>query len=89
MVAPQPRVDEDDAEVVFRVKEDNKTDTASRKSILEKRNMFEDRSPFQDSTVDPASLPLSQRKALFERNRNVPKPVGRFGESVTPAMLAR
>jgi hypothetical protein len=38
--------------------------------------------------VDPALLSLTDRKALFEKNRTVPTPVARFGESVTPAMLA-
>ena len=68
------------------------TDTASRRSILEKRNLFEGAvsasSPSKDSP-DPAMLPLSQRKALFEKNRSIPKPIARFGESVTPAMLLR
>ena len=66
------------------------TDTASRRSIFEKRNMFETSgSPPPKDSPDPAMLPISQRKALFEKNRSgaVPKPVGRFGESVTPAML--
>ena len=66
-------------------------DTASRRSILEKRNIFEGTSassPSKDSP-DPAMLPLSQRKALFEKNRSVPKPIARFGESVTPAMLSK
>ena len=70
----------------------DQTDTASRRSILEKRCMFEDASsassPSKDSP-DPAMLPLSQRKALFEKNRSVPKPIARFGESVTPAMLSK
>ena len=34
-------------------------------------------------------LPLSQRKALFEKIKSVPKPIARFGESVTPAMLSK
>ena len=85
--------DEEDCEVVFniankKVQEDVKTDTASRRSILEKRNLFEDKVPI-DSSADPAMLPISQRKALFERNKSVPKPIARFGESVTPAMLSR
>ena len=66
-------------------------DTASRRSILEKRNIFEGTSassPSKDSP-DPAMLPLSQRKALFEKNRSVTKPIARFGESVTPAMLSK
>ena len=68
------------------------TDTASRRSILEKKSMFENvssaLSPSKDSP-DPAMLPLSQRKALFEKNRSIPKPIARFGESVTPAMLSK
>merc|ERR1719322_852774 len=38
---------------------------------------------------DPAMMSLSQRKALFEKNKSVPTPIARFGESVTPAMLAK
>ena len=45
-----------------------RSDTASRRSILEKRNLFESTSP-QSDIPDPAMLPLSQRKALFEKNR--------------------
>jgi len=41
------------------------------------------------SISDPALLSLSQRKAMFERNKSVPTPVARFGESVTPAMLQK
>ena len=70
----------------------NQTDTASRRSLLEKKTMFENvksaSSPSKDSP-DPAMLPLSQRKALFEKNRSIPKPIARFGESVTPAMLSK
>ena len=65
-----------------------KSDTASRKSMVEKRNLFE-RSPSKSGSPDPAMLPLSQRKALFEKNRTAVKPVARFGEAVTPAMLSR
>merc|ERR1711884_285435 len=38
---------------------------------------------------DPAMMSLSQRKALFEKNASIPTPIARFGESVTPAMLAK
>merc|ERR1711971_261423 len=69
-------------------KVETRTDTASRRSILEKRNLFESSSP-PSPQQDPAMLPLSQRKALFERIKSVPKPIARFGESVTPAMLSK
>ena len=62
------------------------------RSMAEKRNMFESASPSKESgpSQDPALLPLSQRRALFDKNRGVVvKPVARFGESVTPAMLAK
>ena len=69
------------------------TDTASRRSILEKRNMFEGpQQPESDSPgVDPAMMSMSERRALFEKNKSAaaPKPIARFGESVTPAMLQR
>ncbi len=71
--------------------EEERTDTASRRSILEKRSLFDKpQSPFNEAE-DPAMLPLSQRKALFEKNKGTapPKPIARFGESVTPAMLSR
>merc|ERR1719229_876921 len=38
-------------------------------------------------SVDPAMLSMSQRRALFEKNRTAPKPVARFGDAVTPSML--
>ena len=62
--------------------------------MAEKRNLFESRSPSKSDTSnlpDPALLPLSQRKALFEKNKGAApvRPVARFGESVTPAMLAK
>ena len=57
-------------------KVETRTDTASRRSILEKRNLFESSSP-PSPQQDPAMLPLSQRKALFERIKSVPKPIAR------------
>lgn len=66
-----------------------RTDSASRRSILEKRTLFEGPSPPEGNSPDPAMLPLSQRKALFEKNKSIPKPIARFGESVTPAMLSK
>lgn len=66
------------------------TDTASRKSLLEKRSLFDGAgSPSSQRTPDPAMLPMSERRKLFEKNLTVPKPVARFGESVTPAMLSK
>ena len=64
------------------------SDTASRRSISQKRSMFEGEG--EDETVesvDPAMLSMSQRRALFEKNRTAPKPVARFGDAVTPSML--
>merc|ERR1712155_314732 len=58
-------------------------------SVSKKREMFESGAhvtPEADKP-DPAMMPLSQRKALFEKNKSVPTPIARFGESVTPAML--
>ncbi len=84
----------DQADVVYKsetrllVNDEERTDTASRRSILEKKSLFEEASPKEEGP-DPAMLPLSQRKALFEKNKSVPKPIARFGESVTPAMLSK
>ena len=84
----------DQADVVYKsetrllVNDEERTDTASRRSILEKKSLFEPGSPREEGP-DPAMLPLSQRKALFEKNKSVPKPIARFGESVTPAMLSK
>ena len=64
------------------------SDTASRRSISQKRSMFEgDGEDETVESVDPAMLSMSQRRALFEKNRTAPKPVARFGDAVTPAML--
>ena len=71
-------------------REEHPVDTLQAKSLTQKRSMFEScsSSPQADSP-DPSSIPLSQRKALFEKVKSVPTPIARFGESVTPAMLAR
>jgi hypothetical protein len=66
------------------------TDTASRRSISQKMSLFEGQQ--EDETVegvDPAMLSMSQRRALFEKHKTAPKPVARFGDAVTPAMLNR
>ena len=61
----------------------------------EKKNLWESpRRKFDDNNegtpdVDPAMMPMSERKKLFEKNRTVPTPIARFGESVTPAMLQK
>lgn len=70
---------------------EEKTDTASRRSMLEKRTLFENETRSADNSpaVDPAMMSLSERRALFEKNRTAPKPVARFGEAVTPAMLSK
>ena len=35
------------------------------------------------------SLKTDIRRKLFEKNKSVPTPIARFGESVTPAMIAK
>lgn len=66
------------------------TDTASRKSMSEKWSMFEKQTTQEVSPqVDPAMMSLSERRALFEKNRSAPKPIARFGEAVTPSMLMK
>ena len=67
---------------------DNRCDTPSRKSLQQKRSMFENKTP-QPEQIDPALMSMNERKKLFEKNQSVPTPVARFGESVTPAMLAK
>ena len=66
-------------------------DSPARMSVHKKREMFEAGATVtpEAEKVDPAMIPLSQRKALFEKNKSVPTPIARFGESVTPAMLAK
>jgi len=41
------------------------------------------------SEVDPAMLTMAERKKLFEKSKDVPTMIARFGESVTPAMRAK
>ena len=67
---------------------DDRCDTPVLKTVSQKRSMFESRRPASPPPVDPALMSLTERKALFEKNKSVPTPVARFGESVTPAMLA-
>ena len=67
---------------------EDRTDTASRRSIVEKKSLWES-SESDQNTPDPALLPLSQRMAKFEKLGSVPKPIARFGEPITPAMLAK
>ena len=71
-------IDDVDNEVTFKTEtkilvksqvDTERSDTASRRSILEKRNLFESTSP-EVNVPDPAMLPLSQRKALFEKNKS-------------------
>ena len=70
-------------------REEHPTDTLQSKSILQKRSMFEGNATPAVESPDPSCIPLSQRKALFEKIKSVPTPIARFGESVTPAMLAK
>ena len=51
--------------------------------------MFEGNSTPAVESPDPSCIPLSQRKALFEKIKSVPTPIARFGDAVTPAMLAK
>ena len=69
-------------------KSDDRCDTPVRKTMSEKRHMFENRTP-EVEPVDPAMMSMSDRKKLFEKNRSIPTPIARFGESVTPAMLSK
>ena len=67
-----------------------RTDTASRRSISQKRSLFEGQQEDESvASVDPSMLTMAQRRALFDKNRTAPKPIARFGEAVTPAMLNR
>lgn len=77
---PKPKLLDDGA---------SNSDTASRRSISQKRSMFEGDNGEDETveSVDPAMLSMSQRRALFEKNRTAPKPVARFGDAVTPSML--
>ena len=83
--AADNNIDDVDNEVTFKTEigikiigDTERSDTASRRSILEKRSLFESTSPETD-VPDPAMLPLSQRKALFEKNKSsVPKPIARL-----------
>merc|ERR1719234_2011215 len=69
--------------------EEHPTDTLQSKSILQKRSMFEGTPKPAVESPDPSCIPLSQRKALFEKIKSVPTPIARFGDAVTPAMLAK
>ena len=69
-------------------KSDDRCDTPVRKTMSEKRHMFENQTP-EVEPVDPAMMSMSDRKKLFEKNRSIPTPIARFGESVTPAMLSK
>ena len=70
-------------------REEHPTDTLQAKSVDQKRSMFESNAIPATESPDPSCIPLSQRKALFEKIKSVPTPIARFGESVTPAMLAK
>ena len=70
-------------------REEHPTDTLQSKSILQKRSMFEGPQTPAVESPDPSCIPLSQRKALFEKIKSVPTPIARFGDAVTPAMLAK
>ena len=70
---------------------EERVDSQARMSLSAKREMFETGAHLtpEPEKPDPAMMSLSQRKALFEKNKSVPTPIARFGESVTPAMLAK
>ena len=69
------------------------TDTASRRSLAQKWSMFEGQGgeggASTSPAVDPAMMSMSERRALFEKNKTAPKPLARFGDAVTPSMMAR
>ena len=65
----------------------DRVDSPAMKSVSQKRDMFEGGATPPAELPDPALLSMSQRKAMFEKNKSVPTPIARFGESVTPAML--
>jgi len=67
---------------------DARCDTSSRQSLAQKKSMFETDNK-QSEQPDPAMLSMSDRRKLFEKNKSVPTPIARFGESVTPAMIAK
>lgn len=71
--------------------DEERVDSPARMSLSAKREMFESGAHLtpEAEKPDPAMMSLSQRKALFEKVKSVPTPIARFGESVTPAMLAK
>jgi len=75
--------------VVAQDSADCRMDSPAMKTVSQKRNMFEQGSTPEAEQPDPALMSMSQRKAMFERNKSVPTPIARFGESVTPAMLQK
>lgn len=68
---------------------DSRMDSPAMKSVSQKRDMFEQQGTPEAELPDPALMSMSQRKAMFEKNKSVPTPIARFGESVTPAMLLK
>jgi len=68
---------------------DCRMDSPAMKSVSQKRDMFEQQGTPEAELPDPALMSMSQRKAMFEKNKSVPTPIARFGESVTPAMLQK
>jgi len=49
---------------------------------------MKDKNQQPEDEVDPAMMTMAERRKLFEKNKDVPKIMGRFGDSVTPAMIA-
>jgi len=68
---------------------DCRLDSPAMKTVSQKRDMFEQQQTPEAEQPDPALMSMSQRKAMFEKNKSVPTPIARFGESVTPAMLQK
>ena len=88
---PKPSRTYESQAATARVMETERVDSPAMLSVTKKREMFEAGAQLtpEAEKPDPAMMSISQRKALFERNKSVPTPIARFGESVTPAMLAK
>ena len=88
---PKPSRTFESQPATARVMESERVDSPAMLSVTKKREMFEAGAQVtpEAEKPDPAMMSLSQRKALFEKNKTVPTPIARFGESVTPAMLAK
>ena len=64
---------------------DRRLDSPAMKTVSMKRDMFELQQTPEAEQSDPVLMPMSQRKAMFEKNKSVPAPIARIGESVRGA----